>query len=55
MRSTAAADVTFHRMLDNSTVFGFGFVAHPAGRGAVALLAAVLVMRAVETVTARPA
>jgi hypothetical protein len=53
MRSTAAADVTLHRMLENSTVFGFGFVAHPAGRGAVALLAAVLVMRAVEAMPTR--
>jgi hypothetical protein len=38
-------------MLDNSTVFGFGFVAHPAGRGALALLAAVLVMRAITAAT----
>jgi hypothetical protein len=52
-RSGAAADVTLHRMLDNSTGFGFGFAAHPAGRGAVALLAAVLVMRAFTALTPR--
>ncbi|MCA2216794.1 hypothetical protein [Jidongwangia harbinensis] len=52
--SGATAEVTLHRMLDNSTVFGFGFAAHPAGRGAVALLAAVLVMRAVAAATPRP-
>jgi hypothetical protein len=52
-RSGAAADVTLHRMLDNSTGFGFGFAAHPVGRGAVALLAAVLVMRTVTALAPR--
>ncbi|WP_250002563.1 hypothetical protein [Actinoplanes sp. M2I2] len=44
----ADADAALRRMLDNSTAFGFGFVEHPAGLGAVALLAAVLAMRAVD-------
>ena len=39
------------RMLDNATVFGFGFAVHPLGQGALALLVAVLTMRA----TRRPA
>ncbi|MFF5076905.1 hypothetical protein ACFY36_07625 [Actinoplanes sp. NPDC000266] len=40
------AEATLRRMLDNSTEFGFGFAAHPAGQGAIALLAALLVMGA---------
>jgi hypothetical protein len=35
-------------MLDHSAVFGFGFAAHPAGRGLVALLTALLVVRILE-------
>ena len=42
------ADATLARMLDNATVFGFGFAAHPVGQGAMALLAAVLTMRVVR-------
>ena len=42
------ADATLGRMLDNATVFGFGFAAHPLGQGAMALLAAVLTMRVVR-------
>ncbi|WP_250037489.1 hypothetical protein [Paractinoplanes maris] len=42
----ADADVVLQRMIDNTTAFGFGFVEHPLGLGAVALLTAVLAMRA---------
>jgi hypothetical protein len=42
------ADAVLHRLIDNTTAFGFGFVEHPVGTGAVALLAAVLAMRAVD-------
>ncbi|WP_127507327.1 hypothetical protein [Actinoplanes solisilvae] len=41
------ADAVLHRLIDNTTAFGFGFAEHPVGLGAVALLAAVLAMRAV--------
>ncbi len=47
------ANVVLRQMLDNSTAFGFGFVEHPAGLGAVALLAALLAMRLIPA--ARPA
>ncbi|MGK5681866.1 hypothetical protein [Actinoplanes sp. URMC 104] len=40
----AEADVVA-RLVDNSMAFGFGFVEHPVGLGATALLAAVLAMR----------
>lgn len=53
VRSGAGADATLHRLIDNSTVFGFGFAAHPAGRAAVALLAGVLAIRAIES-TSKP-
>ncbi|WP_203774182.1 hypothetical protein, partial [Actinoplanes nipponensis] len=42
-RSGGAAELTLHRLVDNSAVFGFGFLAHPAGRTAVALLIGLLV------------
>ncbi|MBM2621482.1 hypothetical protein JIG36_38860 [Actinoplanes sp. LDG1-06] len=42
-----SGDAALRAMVDNSAAFGFGFVEHPVGLGAVALLAAVLVMRAV--------
>ncbi len=42
-RSGGAAEVTLHRLVDNSAVFGFGFLAHPAGRTAVALLIGLVV------------
>nr|WP_221381315.1 hypothetical protein [Actinoplanes polyasparticus] len=42
------ADAVLPKLLDNSAAFGFGFVEHPVGLGAVALLAAILAMRAVE-------
>jgi len=42
-RSGGAAELTLHRLVDNSAVFGFGFLAHPAGRMAVALLIGLLV------------
>ncbi|MCY1138528.1 hypothetical protein OWR29_11010 [Actinoplanes sp. Pm04-4] len=45
-------DVVLRRLLDNSTAFGFGFVEHPVGLGAVALLAALLAMRATDSLTA---
>jgi hypothetical protein len=34
--------VTLHRLLDNSTIFGFGFVEHTPGRVLVALVAGLL-------------
>lgn len=37
-----ATDAMLHRLVDNSAVFGFGFLAHPAGRIAVALLTGLL-------------
>ena len=40
------ADAMAGRLLDNSMTFGFGFAAHPAGQGALALLVALLAMRA---------
>jgi hypothetical protein len=49
-RSAPAADTILHRLLDNSAVFGFGFVAHPIGRAAVALLIALLTLRMVERI-----
>jgi hypothetical protein len=42
-RSGDAAELTLHRLADNSVVFGSGFLAHPAGRIAVALLIGLLV------------
>ena len=44
-RTSGAVDVTLRRLVDNSAVFGFGFLTHPAGRAAVALLAGLLVIR----------
>jgi hypothetical protein len=34
-----------HHLLDNTFAFGFGFAAHPAGRAAVALLIALLIVQ----------
>ena len=48
-RSSGTVDVTLHRMLDNSNVFGFGFLAHTPGRIAIALLAALLIANQVKT------
>jgi hypothetical protein len=45
-RSNGTVDATLHRMLDNSTVFGFGFLAGMPGRIAVALLAGLLIAHA---------
>ncbi|MCM4079594.1 hypothetical protein [Paractinoplanes hotanensis] len=42
------ADVVLPKLLDNSAAFGFGFVEHPVGLGAVALLAAILAMRVAD-------
>lgn len=42
-RSGGAAELTLHRLVDNSAVFGFGFLAHPVGRMAVALLIGLMV------------
>jgi hypothetical protein len=42
-RSGGAAELTLHRLVDNSAVFGFGFLSHPVGRVAVALLIGLLV------------
>jgi hypothetical protein len=47
-RSTATVDGTLHRMLENTTVFGFGFLAALPGRIAVALLAGLLIAHAVD-------
>jgi hypothetical protein len=44
-RSSATVEATLPRVLDNSTVFGFGFLAHTPGRIAVALLGGLLVAR----------
>ncbi len=49
-RSAPAVDTILHRLLDNSAVFGFGFLAHPAGRAGVALLVALLVIRAADAI-----
>jgi hypothetical protein len=43
--TTGSADGTLQRLVDNSNVFGFGFVAHPPGQVTVALLAGVLATR----------
>ncbi|HEU4349426.1 MAG TPA: hypothetical protein VFR35_16745 [Actinoplanes sp.] len=51
-RSAPAVDTILHRLLDNSAVFGFGFLAHPAGRAGLALLVALLAIRAVDAVAA---
>jgi hypothetical protein len=49
-RSPATIDGTLHRMLDNSTVFGFGFLSGMPGRIAVALLAGLLIAHAADPV-----
>jgi hypothetical protein len=41
-----AIGVTLHRLIDNSTVFGFGFVEHTPGRILLALVAGLLAARA---------
>jgi hypothetical protein len=46
--SAPAADTLLHRLVENSAVFGFGFLAHPAGQALTALLAALLTIRSVE-------
>ena len=38
----AGLEATWHRLLDNTTVFGFGFLAHIPGRVAMALAAGLL-------------
>ncbi|MFI7541448.1 hypothetical protein [Actinoplanes sp. NPDC049599] len=48
-RSGGSAELTLHRLVDNSAVFGFGFLAHPAGRLAVALLIGLLVAHLAST------
>jgi hypothetical protein len=45
IRRSTDADGTLHHILDNSTVFGFGFLADTPGRIAVALLGGFLVAR----------
>jgi hypothetical protein len=47
-RAAPTADTILHQLLDNSAFFGFGFVAHPAGRAAVALLVALLFLQMAE-------
>lgn len=42
-RSNGTADATVHRLLENSAVFGFGFLAHPAGVLVTTLVVAALV------------
>ncbi|WP_184949324.1 hypothetical protein [Paractinoplanes abujensis] len=44
----ADAEAALPRMLDNTTAFGFGFAEHPAGAGLVALVVAVLAVRAAD-------
>ncbi|MEU4427890.1 hypothetical protein AB0F81_45325 [Actinoplanes sp. NPDC024001] len=41
-RAATAADLALPRIIDNSSVFGFGFLAHPAGRAILAFAAALL-------------
>ncbi|GIF00818.1 hypothetical protein [Paractinoplanes rishiriensis] len=41
-----AIGVTLHRLIDNSTVFGFGFVEHTPGRIVLALVAGLLAAQA---------
>ncbi len=48
-RSAGPVEATLQRVVDSSAAFGFGFAAHPAGRALVALAAALLVVRLVET------
>jgi hypothetical protein len=45
IRRSTDIDGTLHRILDNSTVFGFGFLADTPGRIAVALLGGFLIAR----------
>jgi hypothetical protein len=45
IRRSTDADSTLHHVLDNSTVFGFGFLADTPGRIAVALLGGFLMAR----------
>jgi hypothetical protein len=45
IRRSTDVDGTLHRILDNSTVFGFGFLADTPGRIAVALLGGFLIAR----------
>jgi hypothetical protein len=40
---------TLHRLLDNSAVFGFGFIAHTPGRVIVALLAGLLATQTTQS------
>jgi hypothetical protein len=47
-RSSPTVDGTLHRMVDNSNVFGFGFLAGLPGRIAVALLAGLLIAHAAD-------
>jgi hypothetical protein len=51
-RASGSVDATLHRMLDNSNVFGFGFLAHAPGRIAVALLVGLLIAH--RSATDRP-
>ena len=41
-RSSPTMETTLHRLAENSAVFGFGFLSHPAGIAASALLVALL-------------
>jgi hypothetical protein len=52
-RSAPAVDSILHRLADNSAVFGFGFLTHPAGRAGLALLVALLAVRAMDPARAR--
>ncbi|MBG0567688.1 hypothetical protein [Actinoplanes aureus] len=43
MPRAVAAEAALPRLVDNSMVFGFGFLAHPAGRAALAFAVALLI------------
>ncbi|WP_328466180.1 hypothetical protein OHA21_45565 [Actinoplanes sp. NBC_00393] len=45
----ATPELTLPRVIDNSTVFGFGFLAHPAGRAALAFAVALLLSHHLAT------
>jgi hypothetical protein len=53
-RSSTVAELALPRVIDNSTVFGFGFLAHPSGRAALALAVALLVVHRVAARTPHP-
>jgi hypothetical protein len=52
-RTDPGADTTLYRLVDNSNVFGFGFLAETPGRVAVALLAGLLAAHLSDTLRRR--